>query len=115
MILHEDITPGLTNSRKNFCCDPMLKGLCRFKFAAEDERVEAGFVDNCHFLFSTRGHHFSDTFVFYSYMSIDISTTVLVPEVICNIFTYKPRFSINSKSTKISEFRMKVGVEDLDL
>ena len=47
-ILHEDIPPGLTNSRKDFCCNPMLKGFGRFKFAAQDERVEAGFVDNGH-------------------------------------------------------------------
>ena len=39
-----------------------------FELAAEDERVKAGFVDNSSFLFSTRSHHFSDPFVFYSYM-----------------------------------------------
>ena len=46
-----NIPPGLTNSRKNFCCNPVLEGFGRFKLATQDERVEAGFVDNNSFTF----------------------------------------------------------------
>lgn len=50
MILEQEeaafnITPGLANSRKNFCCNPVLKLFGFFELAAEDERVETGFVD----------------------------------------------------------------------
>ena len=78
------------------------------KFAAQDERVEAGFVDNCHSSVTFKSTISVVLTILFSYVSVNISTTILVPEVVCYIFTHKPRFSINSQSTEISELRMKV-------
>ena len=41
--------------RNHLVRDPALEGLGLGLAGAEDERVEAGFVDNYHFLFAARG------------------------------------------------------------
>lgn len=112
-----NITPGLANSRKNFCCNPVLKLFGFFELAAEDERVETGFVDDSSFLNSSRTPALNRgmCFIFISYMCCDGISSFCISESFCYILTYKPRFSLDRKSTKITELWMKRRVKDLDL
>lgn len=93
----------------NFTCNPVFELFCWWKLAAEDERVETGFVDdNCFFiLISIKNHHFTP--IFFINMAVNISTTVLVPEGISYILTYEPWLSWdlycpNSAELWVSEY-----------
>ena len=120
-ILHVNITPSLTDCREYFWCNPMLEYFGWFKLAAEDERVEAGFVDPYWILSSSHtvcdgwGNVLDPHLIFFWYMITNCFTCIKISQSFCHILTYEPRFSINSKSSKITKLRMKVGVEDLDL
>ena len=92
-----------------FCRNPVFEVFRRWKFAAEDQRVETGFVDdNCFFiLISIKNHHFTP--IFFINMAINISTTVLVPEGISYILTNEPWLSWdlycpNSAELWVSEY-----------
>lgn len=76
-----------------FCRNPVFEVFRRWKFAAEDQRVETGFVDDyCVFiLISIKNHHFTP--IFFINMAINISATVLVPEGISYILTNEPWLS----------------------
>lgn len=92
-----------------FCRNPVLELFCWWKFAAEDQRVETGFVDDyCVFiLISIKNHHFTP--IFFINMAVNISTTVLVPEGISYILTNEPWLSWdlycpNSAELWVSEY-----------
>lgn len=102
-------SPFLCPCLSHFWSNPVLELFCWWKLAAEDERVEAGFVDdNCFFiLISIKNHHFTP--IFFINMAVNISTTVLVPEGISYILTYEPWLSWdlycpNSAELWVSEY-----------
>lgn len=109
------LTPGLANSRKNFCCNPVLKLFGFFELAAEDERVETGFVDNDGITSLTCHRDLRCQLILFIYMFANSIRSITVSQCSRYILTHKPRFSINSKSTKISKLRMKRRVKSADL
>ena len=79
---------------KNFARHPVLEALGAFQLTGEDQAVKPGFIDkNGLFpLISVKDHSFCP--VFRCYMAVNISTTVLVPEVVRHIFSNKPGNSV---------------------
>lgn len=105
-------SPMFSDARQHFRCYPAFKAFCGFKFAAEDERVETGFVNNSHLLGSGRGLHFRDTSIFFEYPFSYSICWFTVSQRRCYIFSYEPWLSINLNAAQISEFWM---IEDLTL
>lgn len=79
----------------NFTCNPVLELFCWRKLAAEDERVETGFVDNGHLLRSSRGVPFRYSLVFLCNMVFKSFTWICISQSFCYILTYEPWFPGN--------------------
>ena len=79
---------------KNFTRHPVLEAFGAFQLAGEDQAVKPGFIDkNGLFpLIPVKDHSFCP--VFRCYMTVNISTTVLVPEVVRHIFSNEPGNSV---------------------
>ena len=79
---------------ENFARHPVLEAFGAFQFAGEDQAVKPGFIDkNALFpLISVKDHSFCP--VFRRHMTVNISTTVLVPEVIRHVFSNEPGNSV---------------------
>lgn len=107
-------SPSFPDARQHFRCYPAFKAFCRFKFAAEDERVEAGFVDDSHFLDSCRTPTLKrgECFILFINMSRNSIFSFRISQRRCYIFSYEPWLSINLNAAQISKFWM---IEDLAL
>ena len=99
-----------SNTRQYLRCHPAFETFCRFKFTAEDKRVETGFVNNGHLLGSGRGLHFGDTSVFFEYPFSYSICWFTVSQRHSYIFPYEPWLSINLNAAQISKFWMIEGL-----
>lgn len=105
-------SPSFSNTWQYLRCYPVFEAFCGFKLAAEDERVETGFVNDGHLLGSGRGLHFGDTSVFFEYPFSYSICWFTVSQRRCYIFPHKPWFSVFLNTSQISKFWI---VEELTL
>ena len=73
---------------------------------AEDERVEAGFVDYYYASSLTCNRDLRCQLIVSIYMLSNSISGIFISQSFCYIFSHKPRLIINSKSSEITEFRM---------
>lgn len=111
-ILWNNISAMFPDTRQYLRCYPAFETFCGFKFTAEDERVETGFVNDSHFLDSARCFHFGNTFIFYFNSFRYCTSRFCISQRRCHIFPHKPWFSIFLNTSQISELWM---IEDLTL
>ena len=100
------------DTRQYLRCHPAFETFCRFKLAAEDERVKTRFVDNGHFLGSARCFHFGNASIFYFNFFRYCTSRFCISQRHSHIFSYEPWLSINLNAAQISKFWM---IEDLAL
>lgn len=90
----------------NFTCNPVLELFCWWKLAAENEGVEAGFVNNGHLLGSSRGITFRYPLVFLCNMVFKSFTWICISQSFCDILTYEPWFPWDFNSSQFTKFWM---------
>lgn len=86
----------------------MLELFCWWKLAAEDQRVETGFVDNGGFalIVWTTPLNQGTGFIFIGNMISNSIFRLLISQSSSYILTYEPRFPINLNSSQFTKFWM---------
>lgn len=100
------------DTRQYLRCYPAFETFCGFKFTAEDERVEAGFVNDSYTPFLTCTVDLADQLILCLHMLFQCSECVTIFQRRCHISPHEPRFSIFLNAAQISELWM---IEDLTL
>lgn len=98
------------DTRQYLRCYPVFKAFSRFKFAAEDERVETGFVNNSYTPFLTCTVDLADQLILCLHMLFQCSECVTIFQRRCYIFSYEPWLSIFLNTAQISKFWMIEGL-----
>lgn len=90
----------------NFTCNPVLELFCWWKLAAEDQRVETGFVDNGHSSWRIKTVVLAVLLICCIYVLFQSPKSIWIPQRSSYILTYEPRFSINFYSSQLTELWM---------
>lgn len=84
----------------------MLELFCWWKLAAEDERVEAGFVDNGHSSWRIKTVVLAVLLICCIYVLFQSPKSIWIPQRSSHIFSYKPWFPWDFNSSQLTELWM---------
>lgn len=89
-----------------FCRNPVLELFCWWKLAAEDERVETGFVDYCHSSWRIKTVILAVLLICYIYVLFQSPKSIWIPQCSSYIFSYEPWFPWDFNSSQFTKFWM---------
>lgn len=84
----------------------MLELFCWWKLAAEDESVEAGFVDNGHSSWRIKTVVLAVLLICCIYVLFQSPKSIWIPQRSSHIFSYKPWFPWDFNSSQLTKFWM---------
>lgn len=84
----------------------MLELFCWWKFAAEDERVETGFVNNGHSSWRIKTVVLAVLLICCIYVLFQSPKSIWIPQRSSHIFSYKPWFPWDFNSPQLAKFWM---------
>lgn len=89
-----------------FCRNPVFEVFRRWKFAAKDKGVEAGFVDNGHSSWRIKTVVLAVLLICCIYVLFQSPKSIWIPQRSSHIFSYKPWFPWDFNSSQLTKFWM---------
>lgn len=89
-----------------FCRNPVFEVFRRWKFAAKDKGVEAGFVDNGHSSWRIKTVVLAVLLICCIYVLFQSPKSIWIPQRSSHIFSYKPWFPWDFNSSQFTKFWM---------
>lgn len=97
------VCAGLVDGGQHLAGDPVLKGLCLGHLAAQNQAVQAGFVDDEHLLFTGGGDRFGHPLIFGINVVTDGPLGILVPQCNGNVLADQPGRAVDLHGAQLPE------------
>ena len=101
-LLVGDIHTVLADGRNDLMGDPALERLCLRLAGGDHQRIQSGFVDDCHALFPAKGINSADT-LFIIIQTLNRHARIPQFQRFAHIRRYKPRLAVEVQRSHLSK------------